>query len=295
MALFIDRLHLRNETDGTFLELTNVMEGADGAATFGYNVEQNTIRVKANQTQPISEAHSLAVMVVDDRLTSPQALLTEWANSPTDQFRASAFGGDSFLIWDTPVNLTIPRQFDQIVTRKLGLTLTALPGYSGIAPLTKLPVYAGQNALSLYKVDQGSASFLNGFAQGGDATLTVSQANGIQTAVVTSTDDSYLYSLPFVFPFEDVKITASINVTTYSVTGNSQIGFEWLDSTGVSMFTSLGSFSGTGRKSFTTTIPAGAYYVQMFVGPNTSVTFGSPTLSFNTPAIRLDGESTYIY
>ncbi len=293
MALFIDKLHLRNDTEDFGINLVSVMEGSDGAASFGYAVTQNSLRVQANRTQPISEDHNLSILVIDDKSTTPDAILTEWANTPDlFQFKASAFGGDTFLLWDESVPLTIPRQYDQIVTRKMGLTLRALPGYAGTQPLVKMPVYAGQNALSLYKVTEGNASLLNGFRVNG--TMTTTQSAGSMTATRGADAAAFVHTQSIIFPFPGTRITASFTTTAH--TGLGSIGFRFLDDAGalVSLDTTpmVGGAASTIRRSYTTTVPDTTYYIELYMTPGSTV--GNAT-TFNAPAIRLDAETAYVF
>jgi hypothetical protein len=286
MALYLSNLALINDTEGSYLAVTNVVEGVDGSAVFGYNAESDTVKIQSNRTQVVSLKHALDIMIIDD--SANQAILTEWSNTPEFMFKAVGYGGDTFLLWDSPVNLSIPRQYDKIVTRKAGLTLQALSGYSGVQPLTKAPIYAGRNLLALYKVWEGNSTLLNGFTVSG--TMVTSQSAGSQTITRGADTDAWLYSQPILFPFIGVTLTASMTTTAH--TGLGEFGFRYLDNSGNELSIDVTSFvsGGTVRRSHSAITPADTFSIQFIVAPGQ--TLGNAT-TFNSPMIGLDYNSTF--
>jgi hypothetical protein len=287
-ALYISKLALFNQSESSPLILTNVFEGVDGASAFGYTNEQTSVQVGANRKQVIADNHTIDITVVNDR--SAIATITEWANTPSFDFRLSAYGGDTFLIFDDPTKLVFPAQFDTIMTRRLGLTLSAPAGYTGTAPNVKLPVFAGCNALSLYKHWEGSAQLMNGF-QVVTTNGTTAWNGATQRLVLGASEELTLLSQPLLFPFPDAQITASMTSINDGLSGGFDLGFRFLEAdetTEVSV--SATSLSGEGRKSHTATVPATTAYIQFYV--DLSGTVGQE-LEISTPAIRLGTTSTY--
>jgi hypothetical protein len=260
----------------------------EGSAVFGYNTSNDEIKVSANRTQIIATNHTLDLMVIDD--TARNALFTEWANTPEFQFKAVGYSGDSFLLWDEPTLLTYPRQYDQIVTRKVMMTTKTLSGYTGAQPLVKSPIYAGQNLLALYKCWEGNASLLNGLQVSG--TMVTSQSAGSMTATRGADTDAYIVSQPILFPFPNATITFSMTTTAH--TGAGEMGFRFLDSAEAELSLDVTAFVGgaasTIRRSYTATVPASTFYVQWYM--SVGGTLGNAT-TFNSPMIGMNYNSTF--
>jgi len=293
MALYLKSLALWNESESITLVVENIMEGVDGGQVFGYTNEVATVSTNANQTRTISESHKIDLTIIDDGTPATQAILTEWANTTGDlfQFKAAGYSDDTFLIWDTAVPMTIPRQFDAIMTRKVWLTLTALSGYSGTQPLVKCPVYAGGNALAVYKCWEGNGNLLNGFlaTAGIDET---NEASGALEVTIDGTNTGYVYSQPLLFPFPEQRLTASLNLTVDFAQGGYYLGLRFLDSTGAEISVSTTQFlsAGTGRKAHTAVCPALTAFIQWYVRPTG---IAGNYITFSAPAIRLGYETAF--
>jgi hypothetical protein len=167
MALYLKELALLNTTTNEVVKLVNVMEGVEGSAVFGYDVESVAVQVSANRTQQYVNKHTLDIRVIDDADPTTQAILTSWANSRGAKYKASGYGGDTFLLWDEPTEIVFSRQPDGISVRRLLMTLDAVPGYNSdglgvtggdfqpnsfTGKTFKMPVYAGANMLGLFDV-----------------------------------------------------------------------------------------------------------------------------------------------
>jgi hypothetical protein len=286
MALYLERLSLVNVTESTAVDMVNVMEGVNGSVVFGYNTENTTVKTGSNRTQIVATSHTLDLMAIDDQALASQ--FTEWANTPEFNFKVVGYSGDTFLLWDEPTTLTFPRQYDQIVTRKVKLTCKAVSGYSGVQPLVKVPVYAGGNLLALYKCYEGNASLLNGLQVSG--TMVTSQSAGSQTITRGGDFSAYLLSQPLLFPFPTATLTASITTTAH--TGDGALGFRFLDDSlnQISLTTTTFVGSGTVRRTFSAVVPALTRYVQLVVVAGTTL---ANATTFNSPMIGLNYNSVF--
>jgi hypothetical protein len=286
MALYLERLSLFNVTESTAVDMVNVMEGVNGSVVFGYNTENTTVKTGSNRTQIVATSHTLDLMAIDDTALASQ--FTEWANTPEFNFKVVGYSGDTFLLWDEPTTLTFPRQYDQIVTRKVQLTCKAVSGYSGIQPLVKVPVYAGGNLLALYKCFEGNASLLNGLQVSG--TMVTSQSAGSQTVTRGADASAYIASQPILFPFADVVLTASMTTTAH--TGAGFFGFRFLDSSSVEIAIETTAIVGsaTTRRRHNSTTPTGTYYVQFYYEPGGTV---ANATTFNSPMIGIGYNSVF--
>jgi hypothetical protein len=285
MALYLKQLAARNQTTAATASFVNVMEGIEGAAVFGYNVEATSIQRASNQRQVIRERHTLDLRVIDDGGTNANFLQTAMMNRNLVQI--AGISDDSFLMWDEGTLITAPQQYDQIVARSILATVDAVPGYNGAAPLNKVPVYAGGNALNVYNVLAGSASLLNGFTTSG--TITTSQTGGVQTVTRGADVSADFFSQPLLFPFVNARLTFSVDVTTAS--GTYTLAINFLDAAGLFITATSTIASGTGRKSVSVTVPANTIFVSVRLVPNTTL---GTTVAFQLPALRLNGETAYV-
>jgi hypothetical protein len=290
MALYLKEVALLETTTNTLVKLTNVMEGVENGAVFGYQTELISIKVNANQTEQVVTRHTFDIVVKDDATPATQAILTAWANNPELRFKASGYSGDTFFLWDEAVPIVFSRQYDLIGARHLIMTLDAVSGYNGASGSKKLPVYAGQNLLGIYNVLAGS-SVLNGFNDNGLVSDGVTGAN--QTIEIDSDPlTSYLYSNSLFFPFPSAILTFSCTVVT--APDDFFIGSANFTDAGVLIAQDYSVLAGgVGRLSYT-------YVSNSFASNTAFIRIGftgtaSTTFVFNTPCIRLGaGESTFV-
>ena len=258
---------------GNIVYLNNIMEGVDGAATFGYSLEASSVKVDDNQTQQYVHDHTFDIRVLQGAAADLTKLkVIDAGNNPV---RVSGYSPNGFFVIDEPSQLTYHSQYDSVIADRVLVTTTGVNGYGGTAPGVKLPVYAGDNLLALYKVNSGSATYLNGIDVGTAGTVT-----GGTLALANGEDVS---SRQIFFPFPGLSITGSINV----VTGTSgSVTLRAYDSAGSPIiWSATTSFSGTGVKTVTATIPASTVYIALEVLAN------SASFTVKEPAIRLQGST----
>jgi len=228
----------------TTVELVNVMEGVDGAATFGYSLETVAVQVEDNQTQQYKHIHTFDVRVLD--AGSDNSTIDGWIleQKPVD---IVGIGVDGYFQFDN-VKLTRNKQYDEVFASAFLATAETLTSYTqghvvpywyennsneekytdfDSDPQSKLRAYAGANLYDIYDLNV-SRSNINGVSsnvwQNGvyfgytQSASTVSDkyssnvngSNVIYTRPKTST--SYLVYQQIFFPFSGEELSASINV-----------------------------------------------------------------------------------
>jgi hypothetical protein len=272
--------------------LDNIMSGVDGSATFGYTLETKNLEVNDKQKQQYAHTHTFDIRVIQPDSASMSILKAIRDNNRL--VKVSGHSPDGFFLWDEPTLMVEDNQFDEIVATALLLTHDTTIGYRGTAPLSKLGVYAGDNALALYDVLSGSADVLNGFSLVTSATggVTGSQQEVI-TPATTAENTVYLRSANIFFPFVGIPITASANIASISG-GAFKLGVEFVQSDGSTIIsTSRTGDVSTGVYSVTGTTPANTVYIRFVVTAGTSaaagedITFSQPMLSLGRTSFTL--------
>jgi hypothetical protein len=272
--------------------LDNIMSGVDGSATFGYTLETKNLEVNDKQKQQYAHTHTFDIRVIQPDSASMSILKAIRDNNRL--VKVSGHSPDGFFLWDEATLMVEDNQFDEIVATALLLTHDTTIGYRGTAPLSKLGVYAGDNALALYDVLSGSADVLNGFSLVTSATggVTGSQQEVI-TPATTAENTVYLRSANIFFPFVGIPITASANIASISG-GAFKLGVEFVQSDGSTIIsTSRTGDVSTGVYSVTGTTPANTAYIRFVVTAGTSaaagedITFSQPMLSLGRTSFTL--------
>jgi hypothetical protein len=252
--------------------LNNIMEGVDGAATFGYSLEPSSVKVDDNQTQQYLHDHTLDIRVLQGTASDLTKLKVIDANN--NPVRVAGHSPDGFFVIDEPAQLTYHSQYDSVIADRVLVTTTGVNGYGGAAPGTKVPVYAGDNLLAVYKVNSGSSSYLNGFDTGLGGTVIGDTFSFTSTGTITGRS--------IFFPFPGLQISGFI--TKSGAGGTGTLTLEYLDDAGSSISTDTASI-GAGTTTVSGTIPASTVSIRM------KVTAASIPLSFRNPGIRLQGSS----
>ena len=233
--------------------LTNIMEGVDGAATFGYSLETVAVQVRDNQTQQYKHIHTLDVRVLD--AGGDNATIDTWIleQKPVD---IVGIGVDGYFQMDN-VKLTRNKQYDEVFASAFLATAETLTSYTKghVVPYwyntageeryrqfnpkghNKQRAHAGANLYDIYDLDVsrsnisgfGGSVWKNGsywvYAQSSEVntnnlTSSVSGDNVTLTrSNVKANNYENLYEQIF-FPFADVPLTASINVVDVNTNAN---------------------------------------------------------------------------
>ena len=297
MALYLKKLAVLNQGTDAVAQLVNVMEGAEGSAVFGYNVEDASLGVANGQKLQFKQTHTLSLSVLPPAGANATVMDAILASESPVSVRVSGMSDDTFLLWDNAGYLMQNDEYGDTITRHLTMTEVATIGYRGVAPATKLPVYSGVNALAIYNLNAGSTTALNGFTVAGGATG-VTSSGGTQVVTVGATvvaNTVYFESNNIFFPFEGESLTVSMFVNVAFTPGSFAMGIQFLsDPTTVISTSSVGFSSGaTGTRIFhTATIPATTKYIRMSVLSLSGILTGS-AFTITTPMIALTPRTTY--
>jgi len=229
------------------VELVNVMEGVDGAATFGYSLETVAVQVEDNQTQQYKHIHTFDVRVLD--AGGDNATIDGWIaeQKPVD---IVGIGVDGYFQFDN-VKLTRNKQYDEVFASAFLATAETMTSYTTghIVPYwyrdgsdqeryisttqvrthNKLRAFAGANLYDIYDLDVARSN-ISGF--GGSKWMngsyyTYTQSEEINTNAITSSisgsnvtltrsnvkaSTSFMLNEEIFFPFDGVPLTASINI-----------------------------------------------------------------------------------
>lgn len=228
------------------VELVNVMEGVDGAATFGYSLETVAVQVEDNQTQQYKHIHTFDVRVLD--AGGDNATIDGWIaeQKPVD---IVGIGVDGYFQFDN-VKLTRNKQYDEVFASAFLATAQTMTSYTtghvvpywyrdgsnqeryiqfDPKPHNKLRAFAGANLYDIYELDV-SRSNISGYGgsvwQNGSYYSYVNSSNfntnkitsnvsgknvTLSRSTVGDSKDFMLYEEIF-FPFGGESLTASINV-----------------------------------------------------------------------------------
>jgi hypothetical protein len=272
--------------------LDNIMSGVDGSATFGYNIESLSLEVNDKQKQQYAQTHTFDIRVVKSTSAS-QAVISAISDN-NRLVKVSGHSPDGFFLWDEPTLMAQSPNFNEIVSQSLLLTHDTTIGYRGTAPLKKLGVYAGDNALALYDVLSGSASVLNGFSLLNNATGSVTgSAQTVTVGATTVGGTVYLRSANIFFPFAGIPLSGSIGITTQ--TGDYELGIEFVQSNGTAIIsTSTNTFdagSAPQRATVIGTTPVNTVYIRLVI--RASQLNAADAVTFNSPMLALAGRTAF--
>ena len=288
------------------VELVNVMEGVDGAATFGYSLETVAVQVEDNQTQQYKHIHTLDVRVLD--AGGDNATIDAWIaeQKPVD---IVGIGIDGYFQFDN-VKLTRNKQYDEVFASAFLATAETMTSYTSphIVPYwyyssnlsaekyiqatetkghTKLRAFAGANLYDIYDLDvsrsningAGGSVWQNGtyypYTQDSDDNTNHLTSNVIDSSVKLirpDVGDSLRYALyeGIFFPFENESLTASINVVELNTgAGNTAAALRILEVGGNADInrTSTVEITEVGRTSFDITTTSNTRVVHLQVRP----------------------------
>ena len=177
MLNLLSRIAVQNtDTPSSIATLTNIMDGVDGAAVFGYNVETEDVRTEDNQTQIYSHIHTLDIRVLE---TTADSAILDAIVSGTIKAKISGYSPDGFFIWDEPAYIMRNKQYDNVLASAVMATQKSTPGFRGTP--RKRPVHAGANLLGVYDVGELTTADLKTrsiFFPFAGLTLTASSSSG---------------------------------------------------------------------------------------------------------------------
>jgi len=229
MITLLKKIAIRPMDDAlNIVKLTNIMEGVDGAAVFGYNLEPVAIQVEDNQTQQYKHIHTFDVRVIEESADS--AIIDGWI---AEQTRVEIMGqGIDGLFFMSDVLLTRNKQYDGIFASAFFATVETLTSFTRGQDVflgTNTPekttskslrqqVYAGTSLIDRYDTRLSSFytdgdTYQNGWVRRFGISSNVNVADGVVTFSTTDTSDRYQLSESWFMPFSDQPLRATINVT----------------------------------------------------------------------------------
>lgn len=252
MITLLKKIAIRPMDDAfNIVTLTNIMEGVDGAAAFGYNLETVALQVEDNQTQQYKHIHTFDVRVIEE--SSDSAIIDGWIASQT-RVEISGQGIDG-LFFMSDVLLTRNKQYDEVFASAFFATAETLTSYttgqttSNVARIVdntgfqiveqppeksnslRQQIYAGNSLIdrfdttlsSYYTV--GSDTIQNGFLPSSNISSNVNVVDGVVTLTATETGVQYFFGESYFAPYTDQIYVATINVT--SINSNNATGPEF--------------------------------------------------------------------
>lgn len=283
------KLAIADNSDLSVLAVVpNINEGVDGASAFFYSRSEDKINIEDSQEPIYKLSHEvravgLPVASVD---TSDLDSLADLDN----KVLATAVGIDGVLVFDDPVRLTWLDHFDNITAWKFDLNVHSYPEYTG--GKAGGGVFVGENILALYE-NKGTDGVLNGFT----VTNFVTSVDGSEQTLEHSDDGStatFLFK-KILFPFAGETLTLSADINNIVDNGHSaELVIRFYDSSDSEISTESVSFSSTGRKSITASVPTNTVKVEVGLESDDDGTAtGTTSYDVQDFALRVDGQSKY--
>ena len=223
------------------VHLTNIMEGVDGAATFGYSLETVAVQVEDNQTQQYKHVHTFDIRVIEE--SSDVSIIDAWIASQT-RVEISGRGLDGMFVMSN-VLLTRNTQYDGILASAYLATAETVTSYSTGQPVIdslpsspvlstsdsyRLPVFASSDLMQRYNLDitKSNVAFnSNVFQNGWRPNTDVSSNHSGSTITVINTVNgkrARLYGEQIYAPYTDQIYKATLNVVDFNA-GSTNVQF----------------------------------------------------------------------
>lgn len=284
MINLIRKLAIQSQTNTlNVVVMDNVMEGVDGAATFGYSVTPEALKVNDGQTQQHLHRHSLDVRVLQASGTDLTKLRVMDENQ--EDVIATTYGLDGSVLFRDGAKMVRQPQFDELVADRFLITRTTPPGkYGSEAAQSKGQAVVGSgNLLDIWDTKSGSTVLLNGWSKG--SSLDTTQGSGIQTGIRTASGGFPNILSPLIFyPFPGSILEAEVEVTAISTTTDNLILIEAFDINSSSISSLNTGFSTTGIKKISFTMPTATVYVRFYILVGGGI---ADSISFKNPVLRV--------
>lgn len=272
--------------------ISNIAEGVEGATAFGYENEYDMISIENMQELPYSVMHTLEIRGLP---TSNVVEDMQHFNDPDVDTELTVIGTDGAMLSLDPLKLEWIKKPNEGYVWKLKATAKTVPDREQNNGRKGGGIHLGENLLDVY--EWGDADGDN-IANGHTITnfTTPNFSGGEQD--LNHPNDGTIATFEFVdlfLPFEGDQLTYSIDVPSLTLNGHlPEIRIEFFDDTGSITLTQSVSFSTTGRKSVSATIPSGAVHARVsFVSEDDGSATGTSTYNLADPALRVDGKDVY--
>jgi len=284
-------------TDGTnTVNLININEGVDGAARFGYSVEDTELIIDNGATKYLTLEHQIDIRTLWDSDHKTQLSTWEQAKTP---LQLSGYGVDGFVYWHDPVIVgyaDTPAGSSQVFWIKA--TRTTPPGYDSNFRKTG-GIQAGRNLLAIYDRERGSSTLMAGTnIVGSGLTTSFNSSNGQQTVTVDSTASLRTISfsaigsgnISFLYPYPDRQVTLSIDVISH--TSNFGIDISIRDQADSQITSSSVNITANGIATHTVTLPASTVYIRPRLRIESDAVAGNQIV-FRRPALNIGSTRNY--
>lgn len=285
---------IQDTTTDVIVLLSNISDGVDGASTFGYSTEETALTIEDGQTVMDALEHTLDIRTIADSDEASQ--LESWTDNLTKVNIVGVGIDGSLLIGDGQTGEGSVRfykddQFDQRKAFKIFATRKTTPGFDSDTGIHENGIFAGQNLLGGYVWGDADGG---GVADGWSATgfTTTSFASGVQTLEADTTARDFQRAIWFPFPGE--QITFSVNNDSRSGTyATEQIEIEFVDTSGSVISSQTSTFSTTGRKSVSATVPSGSDVAKAICRFSIQASSGTVTNEVSDPSLQIGTGTTY--
>ena len=282
MALTLKKLAIKDPESTDIITLSNIMDGVDGAAAFGWSQPPENVTIEDNQTLQHSEMGELEVKVLRNTSADTE-LIKGLINSYVE---LSGYGITDFLVFREQHMLNRNPDYNSaIVNDRINVTNKKPIGYvdttANQGVIQQKGFYAGHNALALYNVLSGDGDKLYGFNFTSGASG--SQSGQVQT-VTTDTEGEGMESEMILFPFEGATLIASADFS--EADERFRVGLRFYDANKAQITEEYSDYVQSGRRSHEAVVPVNAaYFTWITTRDAASGTQGS--WKFEQPAVKL--------
>lgn len=272
--------------------IPNIAEGVDGATAFGYENEYDMLSIEDMQELPYSVTHTLEIRGLP---TSSVTENMDYFNDPDIDTVMTAIGTDGAMLALDPVKLEWIEKPAEGHIWKLKATAKTVPFREKDTGRKGGGIHISENLLQVYSwADADGDGVANGFTNNGFSSPVFS--GGEQTIEHPDDGSLALYSFEdLLLPFEGDELTFAIDVNSITDSGHdADVRIVFYDDADTVISTQSVSFSTTGRKSVSATIPSGTIYTRVSVASeDTGGASGTSIYTLADPSLRVDGKDVY--
>lgn len=274
MLNLLQEVAIMSENGGQIARLSNVMDGVDGAATFGYTIEEGEFAIEDNQKVQRYHDHTLDIRLLNDPVAEG---IIDGIISAGERAYIAGYTPDGFLCFDEPVIIARNPQYDQNIVSAFSARKRTLCGYTEVSKGFYKSIYAGRNLLALYDVTRPrtNSSVLSGFVATSSYDFTF--AGGVQGLERTGAAPSFHKYAHLFWPFQ---IPIKLTVDFESLSSDVVLRLNYEDDGMSSIGDDDKTVSSSGTETLTATPPPNTAFVSVWMTIDQNETF-----SFKHPRI----------
>lgn len=267
--------------------ISNVMEGADQATSFMYEVDYEDITIEDEQEIPFKAIHNITSIGL-----VRQGVNLDFLNDPEQKAKVAAIGHDMALISLEDVRIEVLDHPDSGNFWRFNINKASLPFRERNSGRRGAGLHVGSNLLSVFSFTDTSE---DGVADGYASTFNSTFSNGVQT--LEAANDGTIKSFDFAdifFPFVGEELSFSLDANSLTDGGHSlSLEIRFYDDTDQLISTEATPFSSIGRKFVKSDIPTGTVNVSVAVTADGSGAGSATVLDITDLALRVDGKTEY--